>query len=509
MKMPNLENITIDDALKRTVEKYPSKNAITYLDKVWTYGDFDKTVELFSGKLITLGVNKGSHVGLIFETSPEMIFLIFAILRIGGVVVMINPDFHLKEISNLLKRTDVDFLITEDHFDFLCSKKDYGVLKKTIDFSGFKKDIKPDDFSVISEMKRNVFPSDDAFILFTSGSTDLPKPVVITHYSMVNSGLQQGFDQGTTKDDIFCVAMPAFHCFCLSVNIMSAFFYGACICIPESRHTETLLSEIEKNECTVFSSVPAIFHAIISKGKYNEYNISSLRTGFIGGSPYPASLFKTVESSLGFTLLSSLGQTEATAGFTVSFIEDSMEERSTTVGHFMPYIEHRFTEDGEICVKGYCVMKGYYNDPEETGHVIDTDGWLHTGDLGHINKNGNLVLDGRKKELIIRGGENISPLEIEAIVMERPEIREVKAVGVKDLHYGEEIALCVVKSYMNGKEISEKDIKKIYESCLGKYKIPRYILFFNSLPKLSSGKIDRSNLIRLAEKKIADKKHRR
>ena len=123
--MPNLENITIDDALKRTVEKYPSKNAITYLDKVWTYGDFDKTVELFSGKLITLGVNKGSHVGLIFETSPEMIFLIFAILRIGGVVVMINPDFHLKEISNLLKRTDVDFLITEDHFDFLFSKKDY------------------------------------------------------------------------------------------------------------------------------------------------------------------------------------------------------------------------------------------------------------------------------------------------------------------------------------------------------------------------------------------------
>ena len=306
-------------------------------------------------------------------------------------------------------------------------------------------------------MERAVTPSDTAAILFTSGSISAPKGVMSSHYSRVNSGIQQADDLRATSEDRFCITMPVFHCFCISVNLMASVASGACLCIPKDRHIQSILDTVEKCRCTVLSSVPTMYHAMLSRNKMEGRDISSLRIGFIGGANYPPESFIRIEQAIGpqFTLMSSLGQTECTAGITTSSVDDSIEVRSVTVGHFMSHVEGRIADihtgetlplgqKGEICARGYTNMQGYYGRPDLTAETIDAEGWVHTGDLGILDENGNVTLAGRLKELIIRGGENISPSEIELALSRMPEAANSKVVGVPDDHYGEEVCACVI-----------------------------------------------------------------
>ena len=497
-----LRNITVDEAFSEAVSRFPDRPALVYEGRRWSYQDLDAEVDLMSKRFLSLGVRKGTHVAVLCEAQPNTILAIFALNRIGAIAVLFNTSLKRAELRTLVRNTDVELLLIGDGYRNVDFREEcYGFLEGVRglreslfmgldgDARGYRTlaDTAPEQVSdeELQQCRRNVRPEDGAFILFTSGTTSLPKAVVDTQYSRANMGLQQANDLGYTPEARVCTAMPVFHCFSLSVNVTATLFTGACLCLPKSRHTGDLLTLIQDERCTVFSTVPALFDAILRREDFEEWDLSSLRTGFIGGSLCPPELFEEIEHRFGYTLLSSLGQTEATAGITTAFPTDSLEERARTVGHVMDHLEFRLDGPGEICIRGYNVMQGYYNDPESTAAAIDEGGWLHTGDMAYVNEAGNLVLTGRLKELIIRGGENISPLEVESVLRNDPSIADCKAVGVPDRHYGEVVALCVVP----GDGFSEEQTLEQLRTSLADYKVPKYILQVNDIPKTATGKI--------------------
>jgi len=516
-----LEDLTVSQFLRRTAARYPDRPALEHRDRTWTYRELDGEVDRAARRLLAWGVKRGDRVGLWCESEPNTVLLLYALPRIGAAAVCLNTSLQRTELVDLLRRTEVDRLIVTDGYkglDFpaLCrgltdelprleavlyagqSGEDGGL--QTLD------SLPEAPEEELASAEGLVTPQDIGHILYTSGTTSAPKAVLNTQYSRVNSGIQQAHDLAATEEDRFCVAMPIFHCFCLSVNVMAACAAGACLYLPESRRTAAILEALSRGRCTILSSVPTMYHAILCRPDFAGWDVSSLRTGFIGGSLYPKELFQQINDGFGFTLLSSLGQTEATAGLSTAYLDDPLEVRAATVGHFMDHVEGKIVhiesgkeqpvgQPGEICVRGYLVMAGYYGQPEETERVIDQDGWLHTGDMGYLDGEGNIHLTGRLKELIIRGGENISPAEVEAAACVSPEIRECKAIGVPDRHYGEEVCLCAV--LREGAGLDEPELRSRLARQLAAFKVPRYILFFDELPKTTTGKIRSNELARL------------
>jgi fatty-acyl-CoA synthase len=351
---------------------------------------------------------------------------------------------------------------------------------------------------ILAAAKSQVCASDSDMILFTSGTSGSPKGVITTHYSRVNNVRAQALVLDATYTDKFLIVLPMFHCFSLSASILAAMAVGACVCFPENRRTKTILKTIEENKCTILTAVPTLFSAILARNDIKDYDLSTLRTGLIGGSTYPPSLFRKICNELGFELLPSLGQTEATAGITAGRFSDSMEVKSQTVGRFLEHIEGSIKDmdgnllsqgqQGEICIRGYNVMQGYYKRPDLTKMVIDNDGWLHTGDIGYIDDQLNIHLTGRIKDMIIRGGENIAPSEIEDVIADLPGIRQVKVVGVPDDHYIEEICACIVCT--DDSKVTPDEIRQYLKGFLAYYKIPKHIVFIDSLPMNQNNKVD-------------------
>lgn len=508
-----LDNITLGQMLRAAAQQYPERPALEYCETVYNYRQLDALADRFAHALLRHGVRRGDHVGILCEAEPNAILLSYAIARIGGVVVMLNTSLLQQELTARLVKADVSFLLIGDgykdvNYPLICSgiQEQVPGLKKILyigmngseEYTALLPADENTDLSSVFAAEKLVKPEDTAYILFTSGTGSTPKAVMSSHYSRANSGILQAKDLSATCQDRFCVAMPIFHCFCLSVNVFAACAVGACLYLPESRRTDALLKAISAGKCTVFSCVPALFRALLRKPNLELWDLRSLRTGFIGGSSYPESLFLEAEERLGFTLLSSLGQTEATAGITTTHVTDSLKVRMSTVGHFLEHVEGRIVNPetnepvpmgaaGEICVRGYVVMQGYYKQPVETARAIDSQGWLHTGDMGWLDQDGNVHLCGRLKELIIRGGENISPKEIETVFFDDPRVLQCRAVGVPDEHYGEEICLCVVN---NPEEpCTEAYIRQNLARRLAAYKMPRYILFLEQLPETSTGKV--------------------
>ena len=335
-------------------------------------------------------------------------------------------------------------------------------------------------------------------ILFTSGTVSIPKAVLTSHYARVNSAFAHMDSLEMTEQDKSCIAIPMFHCFSLTAGILAALFSGACVYFPQDRHTQTILRAISDDRCTVFNAVPTLYSAILARKDLDTYDFSSLRTGFMGGSIYPPELFERTGQTLCFEPLPGLGQTEACAGFTFCRLDEPLSLRARTIGRFMEHTEGKIVDvqtgetlppgkNGEICIRGFNVMKRYLAAPEMTAAAIDADGWLHTGDLASIDEAGYLYMTGRLKDMVIRGGENISPAEIEALIERDPRVRAVKVIGVPDPHYGEELCACVVLE--DGYHMEADDIRTLVRAQLSYYKVPRYVLFPTQLPVTDSGKI--------------------
>ena len=498
MSLP--EEITVNQLLRRAATGFSERPALRTEKSLLTYRQLDAAVDGAAGRLMSLGIRKGMPVGVRAEAFPETVIVMYALCRIGAPAVMINTSLTAGEAGRLLKKSGAVCCLIGDGYkdiDYIADSRDMeqeAGLPLGVIYLGERLDtgygrlagLEPVSEKTLAKEEGKVSPEDTAFILFTSGTESEPKAVRGSNFSRANSGIFQARDLMASCEDVFCVAMPIFHCFCLSVNLMAACAAGACVYLPKSRHTGDILRAVEEGRCTVLSSVPALFHAILSRDDFEKWNISSLRTGFIGGSLYSPELFKEINNRFGFTLLSSLGQTEATAGITTARMDDPLEVRAATVGHMMENVEGCIKED-ELCVRGYVVMQGYIGD--NSGAVIDSEGWLHTGDTGYFDGDGNLHLTGRKKDLIIRGGENISPAEIEACFAGGP-LEGAAVIGVPDDHYGEELCLCIEGETA----LSDEEIRGSLEGRLAAYKLPRYIVWLSNFPRTATGKLRRSEL---------------
>ena len=520
-----LSDQTVGELLRQTAAQYPQRDAIWHRSAVWSYRQLEQETQRAATALLAMGIGPGDKVAMLAEVEPDAVSVYYAIQMIGAIAVMLNTSLSAEEICARLTLTETPYLLVG------CSYKG-GSAEETLlgvqskyalrgcaviasarsqRYPSLRSYEDPGLLSEVSRLEKAVTAQQTAVILFTSGSSSLPKAVMSSHASRVNGGRLQAEDMRATFEDKFCVAMPMFHCFCISVNLMSALAVGACLCIPADRHTESIISTISACGCTILSCVPAMFKALISRQDFSAESVRTLRTGIIGGSSYPPELFVRIEKALGMRLLSSLGQTECTAGLTICDYDAPLDIRSRTVGHFMSHVEGKIVDlktgealpagkVGEICVRGYLLMQGYYNCPEANRTILDADGFLHTGDIGSLDEAGNITLAGRLKELIIRGGENISPCEIETALSSLPQIRQCKVVGVPDEHYGEEVCACLCLH--EGQTLTEAEIRDHLKTRLAYYKIPRYFLYLDALPQTATGKIRITETAELAARQL-------
>ena len=510
------KNITLWQMLCETASKYPDNEAAVSLDMRLKYSELITKCEELAGAFLNAGIVKGDHVGLWLNDGPKTVLLMCSLWCIGAVPVPICTDFMQRELEGCIKSADIGYLITD------IVHRDNDLLKVcleqtalahdrifTAEESGCEAFASVDSLlragSVSQEEIRaaeeSVQPSDIDTILFTSGSTGSAKPVLTTHFSRVNTAYAQAAALDTTPQDRFCSVLPMFHCFSLTGTILASLAAGACLCYPPSRKTTEILATVEREHCTVLTAVPTLFSALVRRQKEIAADVSTLRTGMIGGSTYPPEFFCEICDVFGMTLLPSLGQTEATAGISSGLLTDSIELRSTSLGVPFEGTELSIRTDGkallpdgqvgEICVRGFNVMQGYYNNPQATAHAIGEDGWLHTDDLGYM-KDGYLYYSGRLKDIIIRGGENIFPGEIETLLESDERISQTKVIGVPDPHDIEEVCACIVPA--EGRSVDADYVRNIVAASLSAYKVPRYVVFFSSFPLMGTGKIDRRTL---------------
>ncbi|NLO48290.1 MAG: AMP-binding protein [Clostridiales bacterium] len=512
--MFELRQLTIGRLLDEITARHPDRPAVEYLGRTVSYTELDLVTDTLARGLLALGVEKGSHVGIWGNDRPNTLYILLAIVKIGAVAVMLGTGLQKTEAEALITQANVRYLFFDEGFrgvsfaDIIPEMSIEGLKKAVymgpdvlpgfLSLDGLYITAKAVSDETLSRVKQSVTPDDWDTILFTSGTTGAAKGVVTTHFSRVNTAFAHVEALRACPHDRFCIVTPMFHCFSLTAGVLSALIVGACIYFPANRRTGTILEAVSVDRCTVLSAVPTLYSALIARDDIGSYDLSPLRTGFIGGSSYTAEFFKKVENVMQFNLLPALGQTEATAGFTFADYDAPLEVRANTIGAFMDHIEGEIRDInnnepvpagmvGEICIRGFNVMQGYYAQPELTETVLEPDGWLHTGDLGFLDENGNIHMAGRLKELIIRGGENISPGEIEDTVMSDPRVRSVKAIGVPDAHYGEEICMCLV--LQEGVSMTDGEVRDLVGSRHAYFKIPKYVLFFDELPVTSSGKI--------------------
>ena len=500
---------TVGRMFRDTAARFPARPCVETPEGSYTYAETLARAERTACALAAAGARKGSRIGVWCKDSPDFLLLYLGLELLGSVPVLLNTSLTGAEVSALLQKVGAKGLYYDDGFKDTSFPEE--VKKHALPggrfipgFLGSLPEIGEQERAALEKQIEAVAPDDPDVIIFTSGTSGTAKGVLSTHLARVNVAKAQSDTIDLTEKDKCCVAIPMFHCFGLTGVILAALYSGACLYFPGGRHTRQLLESVSLHGCTVFSAVPTLFSAILARPDLAEFDLSTLRTGYIGGSVYTPEFFRRVEAAMGFRLAPSLGQTEATAGLTFISPKEPVELRAPSVGRFLDSIEGQIRDlktgqslpqgqIGEICIRGWSVMKGYVGEPELTGSVLEKDGWLHTGDLAWMDEASCLHITGRLKELIIRGGENISPGEIEAAIGLDPRVREVKCVAVPDEHYGEEICACVVLR-QGAAMMTEESIRNLAAARLAAYKVPRYVLFMDALPRTGSGKLALASL---------------
>lgn len=502
---------TLNDFLERRANETPNNIAIVYKNIKYTWGQISELSDKCASFFLEKGLKKGSHVGILGQNSIEWILSFLSLAKIGAIPVLINAQCTTTELMRILEYADVTHLL---HGEGIKNIK-YSIILDSIDFSVLKKfkkkyyienrlldeieHIEIDD-EMLSEAKAKVEGNDTLCMLFTSGTTSVAKGVLLSHSAMINVAASAADIMHWNSTDVNCMALPLFHCFGLSTGLFASIHTGGSIVVSESNRTLELLTIIDKYKCTILNGVPTMFLAMIRNPHLNEFAIGSLKSGIIAGSSVCYEDYKRICDKLGMThLQTSYGQTESSPSITFADYDDSIELKSKSVGKVIPDVTMRIVsidnpavdcknlEVGEIVIKGYNVMKEYYNMPEETRKTIDENGWLHTGDIGYVDDDGYLYLVGRIKEMIIRGGENISPYEIENCIVKMPGVQAVKVLGVKSEILQEEIVACIVKD--GTIELTEDKVKEFVSGELAGYKVPKHVLFMDSFPLNASGKI--------------------
>ncbi len=530
--MEFIEN-TLGGVLDDLSKNNPNGWAVRYTDRNYfrTWKELNDEADLIARGMMSLGVKKGDHVAIWATNTPEWILTLFAAAKIGAVLVTVNTNLKIFELEYLLRQSDTKLLVMIGGFknnDYVATvnellpelKTTSGEIEsehlpflKRVVFAGKEtpegmlnfEDLKilGGDFPVeiYEENKKTLNTHDVVNMQYTSGTTGFPKGVMLTHYNILNNGKTIGDGMKFTKNDKLCITVPFFHCFGLVLAMMACITHGTTM-VPVERYSPVpVMNAISVEKCTAVHGVPTMFIAMLEHAQFNNFDFSSLRTGIMAGSPCPIEVMKKVIDKMNMReIVIVFGQTEASPGCTMTTTSDSIDKRVNTVGRAFPGVECKIIDPesgeelpintpGEFCARGYNIMKGYYKMPEATAQAIDKDGWLHTGDLCTVDEDGYYKVVGRIKDMIIRGGENIYPKEIEECLYTCDKVSDVQVIGVPSEAYGEEVMACVILK--EGEEMTEEEVKEFVGARMAKHKVPRYVRFVDSFPTNAAGKIQK------------------
>ena len=528
----SLVNETFGSLLDKVVDHFPDQLAFRYttLDYTRTYAEFRDDVDEFARALIAMGVRPGSHVTVWATNVPAWYIAFWATTKIGAALVTMNTAYKVHEAEYLLRQSDTHTLILVDGW----RDSDYiGIIKElcpelettktgeplhakrlpflrnviTIDsrqngcltWEDALEKAKEVPMDEVKRLASLVKPDDVCNMQYTSGTTGFPKGVMLTHYNVINNGKCIGDKMDLSTADRMMIQVPMFHCFGMVLSMTSSMTHGATLYPLPYFSPKPALSCVHREHITCFNGVPTMFIAMLRHEDFEKTDFSYMRTGIMAGANCPADLMREAIDKMNMReIVSVYGQTEASPGCTMSFVEDSVEVRTETVGSAFPNVECKIIdpetgedlpdgENGEFVARGYNVMKGYYKMPLATAAAIDKDGWLHTGDIACRDADGNYRITGRLKDMIIRGGENIYPREIEEFIFTSPKVKDVQVIGVPDKRYGEEIMACIILK--EGEAMTEEELKAFVTEHMARHKVPRYVEFVTEFPMNAAGKI--------------------
>lgn len=527
---------TLGDWLEYWAEKTPDKEYIVYSDRDlrFTWKNFNKRVDDMAKGLLSIGVEKGTHVGIWAQNVPDWLTFLYACAKIGAVAITVNTNYKEHELAFILEDSDMHTLCFTDgtqgscYLDIVYSllpeirtsqrgylKSERFPLMKNLVYIGQEKfrgmyntpellllgQSKTDD--ELLKIKSQATCHDVVNMQYTSGTTGFPKGVMLSHHNITNNGYLTGYHMKFTQDDKLCICVPLFHCFGVVLATMNCLTHGSTQVMVERFDPLVTLASIHKERCTALYGVPTMFIAELNHPMFEMFDMSSLRTGIMAGALCPMELMRQVNEKMFMDITSVYGLTESSPGITQTRIDDSFEVRCTTVGRAYEFTEVVIIDpetgkecpvgvEGEVCCRGYLVMKGYYKNPEATAQVIDKDGWLHSGDLGVKDEYGHYRITGRIKDMIIRGGENISPKEVEDFLYLMPGVQDVQVVAVKSPRYGEDVGAFIIPK--EGYQIETEDVRDFCMNKIARYKIPRYVFSVKEYPLTGSGKIQKFKL---------------
>jgi fatty-acyl-CoA synthase len=539
--MAAIREITLGDLLDETVAKHPDTEAVVYVDRDFrlTYREFGALVDTVAKGLMALGVQKGEKVAVWANNVPYWVTLQFATAKIGAVMLTVNTHYRSHEFKYLLEHSEAENLFIignyRDH-DYLATvyeqipelkTQERGQLRtnkfpklKRVFYLGHEKHRGMYSIPELQAMAAMV--TDDEYqarqagldchdvvnMQYTSGTTGFPKGVQLTHYNIANNGYWIGKNQNFAPGERLCLPVPLFHCFGCVLGVLACVNHGVTMVILEDYVPLDVMAAVDQEKCTALYGVPTMFIAILDHPLFERFDYSSLRTGIMAGSPCPVEVMKRVMDRMNMKEITiCYGLTESSPVMSQTKIGDSIRQMTETVGQAMPEVEIRIVDpdtgrevptgtQGEICCRGYNVMVGYYNNPKATEAAIDADGWLHSGDLGVMDEDGYLSITGRLKDMIIRGGENVYPREIEEFLYAMDGIRDVQVAGVPSKKFGEEVGAFIILK--DGAAMEPEDVIDYCRGRIARYKTPKYVTFLTAYPMTASGKIQKYKLREMA-----------
>ncbi|AZA80448.1 AMP-binding protein [Chryseobacterium lactis] len=516
---------TIGGNLKSTVEKFPNQEALVCVHQDYraTYQEFYNQTTAIAKALIFLGAKAGDRIGIWASNRYEWVLLQYATARIGTILVNINPAYRTHELTYVLNQSEIRFIFSSLHFKTsnyremveyakeVCPSLEHEIFfdDNWEDFVNNGQDISDE---VLHSFEEHVQFDDPVNIQYTSGTTGFPKGVTLSHHNILNNGYFIGIRLKYTEKDRVCIPVPFYHCFGMVIGNICCTAHGACMVIPnDSFDPDITLKAVSDEKCTSLYGVPTMFIAELAVKDFDTYDFSSLRTGVMAGSVCPPEIMKKVENLMNIKEMSiCYGMTETSPVSTQTLIGTPLEKQVSTVGTVQDHLEIKIVDEngrilkrgehGELCTRGYSVMLKYWNDPKNTKKVLDAARWMHTGDMAVMDKDGYITISGRIKDLIIRGGENISPKEIEDFLYTYTHILDVQIIGIPSEKFGEEVMAWI--KVRKGFTITEEELQEYCKGRIAHYKVPKYWKFVDDFPMTISGKIRKVEMREISMKEL-------
>jgi fatty-acyl-CoA synthase len=543
--MTDMRTCTVGGALDLAAGSFPDSDALVYVERGlrYSYQELNRSCRDVAVGLLAMGIRKGDHVAIWANNVPEWVILQFATAKVGAVLVTINTAYMAHELEYVLRQSDATTLFLVEQFrgtsyvDVLdevvpelvesqpgrLSSQKLPCLKNVVllgdashpgayRFSDIAGMYSADGLADLERVEAGLQANEVINMQYTSGTTGFPKGVMLTHANVVNNGFAVGECMLLTPKDRVCIPVPFFHCFGCVLGVLACVTHGAAMVPVETFVAAKVLEAVQAERCTALHGVPTMFIAELAELDGGDYDLTSLRTGIMAGAPCPVEVMRRVMEEMHASEITiAYGQTESSPVITQTRTEDPIELRVRSVGRALPDVEVKIVdpatgaavasgEQGELCTRGYLVMRGYYKMPKETAEAIDDEKWLHTGDLAVMDDNGYCRITGRIKDMIIRGGENVYPREVEEFLHGHPAILDVQVFGVPDLKYGEEVAAAVILK--EGAALTAEELRDYCRARVAHHKVPRYVQFVSSYPVTASGKVQKHRLREIAVREL-------